>query len=118
MARHRKTRRTPRALLAAVLGGALTLAGVLAWSPSPQEPVVMPAITLSAPDLTAALRVPVPAAPLPPPLRLYSVRSGDTLWTIAQKECHDGADWKKLAQASHIPDGNALRIGKVITISC
>lgn len=117
MARHRKTRKTPRAALAAVLGGALTLAGVLAWSPSaaPQPHVVMPAITLSAPDLTAALRVPEPVVKAS---KIYAVRSGDNLWTIAQKQCHDGTDWKKLAAANHLPDGNALRIGQIVTISC
>lgn len=119
MSRHRKPRksRTPLAALAAVAGGAITLAALFAASPSGSSQShraasVLPAVTLHAPDLTAAVQVPEPA------VRTYAVRSGDTLWTIAQKQCHDGSRWQDLARASRIDGTGVLKIGEVITLSC
>lgn len=117
MGNHRKKKKTPRAALAAVAGGVITLAALFAWSPSggsqPHRAAsALPAVTLSAPDLAAAVQVPEPA------VRTYAVRSGDTLWTIAKAQCHDGNKWHDLARASHIANGDVLKIGERITVSC
>lgn len=63
---------------------------------------------------------------VPPPVKVpaavtattasYTVRHGDTLWTIAQSRCHDARDWKALQSANHL--GNVLPAGKVISLAC
>lgn len=114
MSRHRRKKTFPKAALAATAGGAVTLAAVFAASPSGgSEPhhAALQAAVLTAPNLETALRA--PQAP-----RTYTVKAGDRLWGIAQKECRDGSKWRDLAKASHVINGNMLKIGERIIVSC
>ncbi|HKW36048.1 MAG TPA: LysM peptidoglycan-binding domain-containing protein [Candidatus Acidoferrum sp.] len=47
----------------------------------------------------------------------YTVRHGDTLWTIAQGQLHRGAAWSCIAQANpDLRDANVLREGRVLLL--
>lgn len=56
--------------------------------------------------------------PSPPPAT-YTVRRGDTLWTIAKRFLGNGARWREVYEANRRvigPDPNALRVGIVLRI--
>lgn len=46
----------------------------------------------------------------------YSVKQGDTLWVIAQKELGNGARWPVIARANPNVDPNNLRVGQKLII--
>ena len=114
------------------LGGTVTTAAygepagritVLAAEEAPAEepaPVEEPA---PAPEPEPAPEpVPEPApAPAPAPAAVegdYVVKSGDCLWSIAQKAYGTGRQWNVIYQANKdsIKDPNALRVGQVLVI--
>jgi LysM repeat protein len=49
----------------------------------------------------------------------YTIKAGDTLWSIAKKELGDGNQYKTLQKLNSIPDSELkkLKIGKVIKLS-
>lgn len=64
---------------------------------------------------------PVPQAlpsQAPAPVKLYIIVSGDSLWSVARKECGDGNDWKKVAVANKIWWPWVMKKERVITIAC
>lgn len=116
MAKHGKRRKRKLSLSLATLvtGAGVMLAGTLyAAAQSPREPVHLAPVHLTAPQL-APPQLPVQQ---PSAVRLYTVRSDDTLSQIAKDHCGDSRKWQQLAQANHI-DGNQLSPGKVITLAC
>jgi nucleoid-associated protein YgaU len=69
-----------------------------------------------------------PARPTPPPARTheapapepttYTIRRGDTLWSLAQRRLGSGRRWTEIATANPGLQPQALRIGQVIRIPC
>ncbi len=56
------------------------------------------------------------ASVLPTNSGTYTVQSGDSPWTIAQKVCGNGAKWSSIVQENSIADSTRLRIGTVLKI--
>lgn len=46
----------------------------------------------------------------------HTVKSGDTLWDLAEKHLGGGQNWEKIAQANGVTDPRALQIGTVLKI--
>ena len=46
----------------------------------------------------------------------YTVRVGDTLWSIATRFYGDGAMWRALAEKNGIADPKKLAVGRVLTL--
>ncbi len=60
--------------------------------------------------------LPASVAPLRAPMK-YTVRHGDTLWTIAQTQLHHGASWSCIAHANpDLRDANLLHEGQVLLL--
>jgi len=98
-----------------------------AWSshtetagPPPPPPAAEP----GAADVTTATAEPVAepapepvgeAAPEPSP-RTYTVVSGDSMWTIAERFYGDGSKYQVIADASGVTDPDLIHPGQVLTI--
>lgn len=59
---------------------------------------------------------PEPLAPAQPVSRTYTIRKGDTLWSIAQREYGDGQKWKDISAANPSADPKKLAVGQQITL--
>ena len=59
---------------------------------------------------------PEPLPPAQPVSRTYTIRKGDTLWSIATREYGSGQKWKTIAQANPSVDPKKLAIGQQITL--
>lgn len=46
----------------------------------------------------------------------YTIKQGDTLWDLADKNYGDGSRWKEIAKANKITDPRKLMIGQNIVI--
>ena len=60
--------------------------------------------------------VPEPLPPAQPASRTYTIRKGDTLWSIAQREYGDGQRWKDISAANPSADPKKLAVGQQITL--
>lgn len=76
-------------------------------SSSPTPPVVKQTVRNVQKKLTSVRQ---------PPKRTYTVKSGDTLWGIAQEFYGNGSLDGYLAQINHIPNANLIYPGEVITV--
>ncbi len=101
---------------------AVLIAGCSTYEPPPPaapvetvpEPAPAPAETRvePAPPAEPAPAVePAPAAP-----RTYTVKKGDTLWTIAKKEYGKGTDWPRITEANPGLTEKSLAAGKTILL--
>lgn len=59
---------------------------------------------------------PEPLPPAQPQSRTYTIRKGDTLWSIAQRVYGDGQKWKDISAANPSIDPKKLAIGQEITL--
>jgi len=59
---------------------------------------------------------PEPLPPSQPATRTYTIRKGDTFWSIAQRIYGDGQRWRDIAQANPSVDPKKLAIGQQITL--
>lgn len=59
---------------------------------------------------------PQPQPPAQPVARTYTIRKGDTLWSIATREYGSGQKWKDIAQANPSVDPKKLAIGQQIVL--
>jgi 5'-nucleotidase/UDP-sugar diphosphatase len=61
---------------------------------------------------------PTPAADVSTPAagKSYTVKKGDTLWSIAQRTYGDGKQYKKIVSANPSIKGDQLKAGQVITL--
>jgi hypothetical protein len=57
-----------------------------------------------------------PGSTTTPSTKVYRVRSGDTLWSIAQHQLGDGNRWHEIARLNHLRDPNHLRIGQKLRL--
>lgn len=48
----------------------------------------------------------------------YTVRSGDTLWRIAQRLCGDGQQFSEIANANNLVNPDHIYVGQILTIPC
>jgi len=46
----------------------------------------------------------------------YTIKEGDTMWTIAQKEMGNGADYQKILDANGLKESDPLKVGSKIKI--
>jgi len=83
-------------------------------SPGAVEPVPGPSGELS-PSGPGAYE-PEPLPPAQPATRTYTIKKGDTLWSIATREYGDGQKWKAISQANPSLDPKKLMIGQQITL--
>jgi nucleoid-associated protein YgaU len=90
-----------------------------------KAPATMPNETMIAPPAMIIAPPPatMPAKPAPPsapqiaePPRTYTVKSGDTLTSIAQKNLGSEARWHEIAEANPMIDPIKLRIGQVLNM--
>lgn len=63
----------------------------------------------------AAVPAPPQASPAP---KTYTVRGGDSVWSIAASQCHDGRKWNVLASANHIRYPYPVTPGQKIMVAC
>lgn len=54
--------------------------------------------------------------PTKDPPKTYTVKKGDTLWTIAQKQLGSGDKWQNLAKLNNISNPNNLKVGQVLKL--
>ncbi|WP_431957347.1 LysM peptidoglycan-binding domain-containing protein [Nocardia lijiangensis] len=87
-------------------GNALWASGTDTDNPLPAPEQEQPA--------AASVAEEVPA-PEPEP-NTYTVEPGDTLWTIAERFYGDGNRYQEIADASGIPNPDAIEPGQVLTI--
>lgn len=50
------------------------------------------------------------------PAKTYTVKSGDTLWSIAQQFYGDGSQYRKIATANNIGNPDQISVGTTLTI--
>ena len=85
----------------------------VASSPSYTAPVYTPAKTYT-PSYTPA---PAPVAPtVAASGTTYTIRKGDTLYSIARTHYGNGKDWQRIASANPGLDPTKLRVGQSIVI--
>jgi len=92
-------------------------------TPSPILPpttAVPPAPARPTPILAPAAVTPAPSGPsrtvTPAPTRTYTVKEGDSLWSIAQEVYGDGSKWPQIQAANTGVDHTRLRAGQTLTI--
>ena len=54
--------------------------------------------------------------PTKEPSTTYTVKKGDTLWTIAQKQLGNGNKWQDIAKINNISNPNKLQVGQVLKL--
>jgi hypothetical protein len=50
------------------------------------------------------------------PTVTYTVRAGDTLWSIAATKLSDGDRWREIAKLNHLPDADTIAPGQVLKL--
>ena len=66
-------------------------------------------------DYTQPKAAPVIVDTVPSAGTKYTVKKGDTLWSIAQRSYGDGKQYKKIASANNIKN-NQVNVGQVLTL--
>jgi nucleoid-associated protein YgaU len=51
------------------------------------------------------------------PAKSYTVKAGDTLWTIAKRELNDETKVKEIAKLNNISNPNKINVGQVLRLS-
>ncbi len=100
--------------------GVLLIMGIVAvaviHSPSSGRGSQVPVARVTTPP--PAKPVPRPGSSQQLPYYYYRVRSGDSWWSIAARECHSGAASVTLANRNHMSLYAALPVGRMIIIRC
>lgn len=68
---------------------------------------------LSYEDSTYSLTI---SRPSKQPAKSYTVKSGDSLWSIAKVQLNDATRWQEIANLNSISNPKNLQIGKVLTL--
>ena len=106
-----------------------TLSGIAAreLGDADRWPEIATLNNLSDPDSISVgqqLRIPVPVSSPPPPVgpppptntRTYTVRSGDTLSAIAQRELGSANRWPEIARLNNISNPERIEVGQVLQL--
>ena len=94
----------------------LNVAAAPTPTPAP-EPVAVAPIS----DAPIAMATPTPAPvtesiAATPASKTYTIKKGDTLFSIAKNQMGSGRDWQKLAAANPGIDPHKLKVGQTVTI--
>lgn len=93
---------------AARLGDGHRWQELLALNPGLSNPNVL--------QIGSEMVLPASLAPPPAPTK-YTVRHGDTLWTIAEEQLGHGSAWSCIAHANpDLPDANLIQEGQVLLV--
>lgn len=84
--------------------------------PKTETPPATPAGGAPEASPSAVAPAPVPAAPVAPQFKEYTIKAGDTLSGIAQSQLGDAKRFKDLATANNIKDPNKIIAGAKIKI--
>ncbi|MEM1213698.1 MAG: LysM peptidoglycan-binding domain-containing protein [Planctomycetota bacterium] len=82
--------------------------------PAAEDPVKAGVATQ--PADTAATVVPADPTPAPAESRMYTIRKGDRLWVIAQREYGDGQRWVDILAANPGLDPKRMTVGDEIVL--
>lgn len=122
MAKHRPARNRFRWIPALTLTGLVLIGGVSvsAYSNNTPSHVLSAPVSVShsVPFPKPLPKVSVPQKAAQAPVARYTVRNGDTLWSVAKAHCGTGTDDTALAKANHIANANAVSPGEVIILNC
>jgi nucleoid-associated protein YgaU len=113
------TRIAVRFLLGAAACGGIAAAGI-ATLPAPQPPL---SYTGNLAELHPGAPLPAPHAATAAPARrpgVYVTVTGDTLWSVAARDCGSGADWPHLYGANQgvLAGSSVLRPGTRLRVAC
>lgn len=95
---------------------AMIITAFIVWN-NPQQPLAPMQYRPSSPAVLPKPVVFPPWKQETSPPRTYTVKAGDTMWSIARKECGNGLAWRKL-QAVNSNNPWWLGQGQVLKISC
>jgi len=65
---------------------------------------------------TSSLAVPAPIIAAPAPIATYTIRRGDTLWSIAKLTYSDGHRWKDIVSMNPGLNPKMMRVGQEIIL--
>lgn len=112
---HAKPKRPWKAVTVGI--GVLAAIGVtmgLVLSGGGTPPVATREIPAAAPSVQPRGIATKPPVVVPAPT--YTVRQGDTLWTVAASKLGAGTDWTKLAFANHLSASSVLSPGEKLKL--
>ena len=101
------------------LGAAvLLLGGCIREEPTATATAIPVIATLPRPDLASPSALPSPSPSPPPAAQTYTVRSGDTLSSIALMFYGDANEWRPIFDANRdqLPSADSLQAGQTIRI--
>lgn len=101
--------------------GLVALAIVIAFllqPSSPQQPAPATYVPSSHPVHGPAVAPSASISAVPAPVRAYPAGNGDSLWSIALRQCGNSNDWRHLASTNHISWPWTVKLGQVITLDC
>jgi nucleoid-associated protein YgaU len=123
VAKHRPARNRFRWIPALTLTGIAFIGGVSVSAYNSPHTTLSSSVSAPAPvpftKPVPVIRVPQ-AAPQPPAVAKYTVKSGENLWDVAVKFCKNGNDWHGLLKATPGLGSNPNMIspGEEVTIDC
>ncbi len=86
--------------------------------PHPLPPVTTPAYRPTPQPITTPLRPVTPPVPPPPPAgaRMYTVKKGDGLMSIARRELGDAKRWREIKTLNNISNPDKISVGQQIKL--
>jgi Tfp pilus assembly protein FimV len=117
--RHRKSHKLRFFLT--ILSGGLLACGLLIGGAFWTSPVTVTQIAVTAPVTQHRITLTLPKAhraSQPRRKATYTVKAGQTLWSIAAAHCGSGNDYPALAKANHIANPDDISSGEVLVLAC
>lgn len=85
-------------------------------APEPAAAPIAPQPVYDAQPVSYASASPLPATPASTGSKTYTVKKGDTLFSIAKSSYGTGRDWQKIVSANPGLDPQKLKVGQTIQI--